>query len=311
MNDPSMPTACVPGVPRPLARVVLGTMPLTEGSRDFSFSLLDAYVALGGNAFESARHYGEAEATLGAWLRERQNRGQMVVITKGAHPHGDRARVTAADIAADLDASLEALGVESIDLYLLHRDDPAVPAGEVVEWLNEHHRAGRIHAFGGSNWPVARLQEANDYAREHGLVPFAAGSPNLSLATMHDPPWTGCISATPEDRAWYAAHQLALIAWSSQAQGFFTDRYGPDLRENANMVRCWYSDENFARRARAQELGAKLGVPATAIAVAYVLAQRFPTFPVIGPRSVEELHESMTALRVQLTPEQVAWLEAG
>jgi aryl-alcohol dehydrogenase-like predicted oxidoreductase len=126
---------------------------------------------------------------------------------------------------------------------------------------------------------------------------------------MHEPPWAGCVSATPEDRAWYAAHDFPLIAWSSQAQGFFTDRYGPDRRENADMVRCWYSVENFARRARAQELGAQLGLRATAIAVAYVLAQPFPAFPVIGPRSVEELHESMTAIQLQLTPEQVEWLE--
>jgi aryl-alcohol dehydrogenase-like predicted oxidoreductase len=312
MVEASMQFARIPGVARPLSRIVLGTLPLTEVTGSVVFDLLDTYVGLNGNAFESARHYGEAERILGAWMRERRNREQMVLITKGAHPDSSgRARVGEAAIAADLAASLEALDTESIDLYLLHRDDPDVPAGDVVEWLNEHSHAGRIDAFGGSNWPTARLEEANTYARTHGLVPFAAGSPNLSLATMLAPPWTGCISAGPEDRAWYTAHQLPLVAWSVQAQGFFTGRYGPDRKENTNMVRCWYSEENFARRARAEELGTQLDVPATAIAVAYVLAQPFPTFAVIGPRSIEELRESMTAARAQLSPEQVSWLEHG
>src|SRR5947209_8016777 len=264
--------AAISGVPRPLSRIVLGTLPLTEVSRSSAFNLLDAYAALGGNAFDTGRHYGDAEEILGAWLRERRNREAMVIIGKGAHPDsGGRSRLSAVEIGRDLESSRELLGVESIDLYLLHRDDPSVPAGKIVECLNEHHRLGRIHAFGGSNWSTARLAEANSYAAGHGLEPFVAGSPNFSLAVMLQPPWTGCISATPEDRAWYGVQRLPLVAWSAQAQGFFTDRYGPHRRENANMVRCWYSEANFARRARAKVLGEQLGVSATAIALAYVL----------------------------------------
>ncbi|MEZ4634705.1 MAG: aldo/keto reductase [Caldilineaceae bacterium] len=77
----------------------------------------------------------------------------------------------------DLHDSLARLQVDFVDLYLLHRDNPAVPVGPIVEVLNEHHKAGKIGAFGGSNWSPARIAEANAYAAANGLKPFVASSP--------------------------------------------------------------------------------------------------------------------------------------
>src|SRR5438874_4289950 len=108
----------------------------------------------------------------------------------------------------------------------MHRDDPEIPVGAFVECLNEHLRAGRIRAFGGSNWSPERLQQANDYAREHGLAGFAASSPNLCLAVWNEPQWEGCVSASDKaSRAWYAQSQMPLFSWSSQARGFVTGRF--------------------------------------------------------------------------------------
>jgi len=74
-------------------------------------------------------------------------------------------------------------------------------------------------------------------------------------------------------------------------------------------VRCYYGDDNFERLRRAEQLGAEHGVQATAIALAYVLAQPFPTFPLFGPRTITEVRSSMRGLSIELTPEQVAWLD--
>jgi aryl-alcohol dehydrogenase-like predicted oxidoreductase len=82
-----------------------------------------------------------------------------------------------------------------------------------------------------------------------------------------------------------------------------------DDRTDAELVRCYYSDANFERKRRAEHLGAELGVPATAIALAFVLAQPFPTFPLFGPRTIAESRSSMAGLSVQLEPTQVAWLD--
>jgi aryl-alcohol dehydrogenase-like predicted oxidoreductase len=103
---------------------------------------------------------------------------------------------------------------------------------------------------------------------------------------------------------------MPLLPWSSQARGFFAGRADPDDRSDGELVRCYYSDTNFARLARAKELAATLGVPTTAVALAYVLHQPFPTFPLIGPRTLAETHGSLRALEVTLTAAQVNWLEA-
>src|SRR5690606_6316038 len=116
-------------------------------------------------------------------------RDKVVIVGKGAHLNRDRRRVTPWDITSDLYDSLARFQTDCIDLYLLHRDDPDFPVGPIVEVLNEHLRAGRIGAFGASNWTVERIQAANAYAAEHGLEPFVASSPNLSLADQIKEPW--------------------------------------------------------------------------------------------------------------------------
>ena len=118
-------------------------------------------------------------------------------------------------------------------------------------------------------------------------------------------------AATPEWTAWLKARQIPNFSWSSQSRGFFTDRAGRDKRDNDEMVRTWYSDANFGRRDRAIELASKLGKNPIHVALAYVLAQPFPSIPLIGPRTLNELDDSLKAFDIKLTPEQVAWLENG
>ena len=300
----------IAGVALPLSRLILGTMVCVTHDLPHVCNLLDHFVDLGGNTLDTAHIYGQgvAERAVGEWMALRGNRAALVIVGKGAHHDARGPRVSADAIAADLDESLARLRTDYIDLYLLHRDDPAVPAGDVVEWLNAQHRAGRIRAFGGSNWSTERLTAANAYAREHGLIPFAAGSPNLSLAVWNEPPWSGCIAASTTEKDWYIRQQFPLLAWSSQAQGFFTGRFAEGDRANPDMMRTWYNPANFERLRRAQTLALRYGVTANAIALAYVLCQPLPVFALIGPHIVEELDSSATALTVTLTPEELGWL---
>ena len=156
-------------VEKPVARIVQGTVMINSAEKERSFALLDEVFAEGGTTFDTAHQYGggDSERTFGRWVRERGLRDEVVVIGKGAHHSEDRKRVTPFDITADLHDSLARFGFDYIDLYLLHRDDPSVPVGPIVEVLNENLSEGRIHAFGGSNWTPQRLSEANDYAREN------------------------------------------------------------------------------------------------------------------------------------------------
>jgi len=300
----------VAGIDRPVARMVMGSMFYSLQNIDLCCSMLDDYVSLGGNCIDTAAIYygGESEKAVGEWMRQREVRDQIILIAKGAHHDAHGPRVNPTEIERDLTHSLERLQTDYADVYILHRDDPGYPVGEIVECLNEHLRAGRIRAFGGSNWTVERLQAANDYAREHRLVGFAASSPNFSLAIPNVPRWPGCVSVSSSDRDWYTREQFPLFAWSSQASGFFSGKFREDAPDNPEMTRVWYSKDNFDRLRRANELAVKRGVTAIEVAFAYVLCQPFPTFALVGPHSIEETHSTASGLELDLAPQEVAWL---
>jgi aryl-alcohol dehydrogenase-like predicted oxidoreductase len=267
-------------------------------------AVLDEWVRLGGNAIDTARVYGDgaAERDLGAWLATRPAR-DLILISKGAHPDGDRRRVTPSDIAADLDASLAALG-RPIDVYMLHRDDPHLPVGPIMDALNEHVRAGRVRALGASNWTCARIDEANAYAADHGLSGFCCSSPHLSLAVQNEEHWDDTRSARePEIFAWHERTGLPLFAWSAQARGFFAGH------DSESVARVYDNADNRERRARASELAGRLGCTANQVALAWVLAQTFPVYAVVGARTIAQLREAFGALEIELTEDDLRWLD--
>jgi aryl-alcohol dehydrogenase-like predicted oxidoreductase len=283
---------------RRVSRLVLGTMEVAD-------DVLDEWVRLGGNILDSARVYGDgaSEEAVGAWFADRPAvRDELVVLTKGAHPEGDVRRVTPAAIAADLDASIAALG-RPVDVYLLHRDDPALPVGPLIECLNEHRAAGRLRAFGTSNWTCARIDEANAFAAALGLEGFTCNSPQLSLARQNEVHWPGTMAATDDVRAWHERTQMPLFAWSAQARGFFAGHH------SESAVRVYDNPDNRERRRRASEIAERVGCTANQVALAWVLAQPYPVYAVIGPRTVEQLHEAVGALDVSLTGDEVRWLD--
>ena len=300
----------VPGIDKPVSRLVLGCD--NQSTYAHAAAIFDGFFEQGGNCFDTAWIYNEGlqERLLGQWLKNRPGmREQIVILAKGAHPP----RCTPDAIAEQLAESLDRLGTGHVDLYVMHRDNRAVPVGEFVEALNDLRHAGRMRAFGGSNWTLERLQAANTYAVEHGLQPFTVLSDNLSLARMVDPVWNGCVSVSdPGSRAWLTRNQTALFAWSSQARGFFLDApltpgsmNGPN---DAEVIRCWHSTDNFERRERAATLARQKGVGTLNIALAYVLNQPFPTFALIGPRTLEEIRTSLPGVDLPLTPGEIAWL---
>ncbi|MBA3414772.1 MAG: aldo/keto reductase [Chloroflexia bacterium] len=310
----------VAGVEKPISRLVQGTIMIDEGDLPGSFALLDAVFAQGCTAFDTARHYGRGnEATVGRWVRERGLGDRVVVIGKGAHygPEGDR--VTPAAIAADLDESLTQIGLDAIDLYLLHRDDPAVEVGPIVEALHGHLRAGKLRAYGGSNWTVERIAAANAYARANGLTPFVASSPQFSLAEQVEAPWPGCVSiggpVGAASRNWYRRERMPVFAWSSLAGGFLTGRYD---RESLEVLadpaaertrRAYGTDANFERLDRAGTLAAERGLTVSQIALAYVLAQPLDLFALVGSESGEEFAANAAAVEVRLTQDELDWLD--
>ena len=312
----------IAGVNKPASRLVLGTMIISIQERERSFGLLDAALELGCTTLDTAHVYagGNSERGIGQWMQERGNREQVVIISKGCHHNADRRRVTPFDLTADLHDSLARLQTDYIDAYLLHRDDPTLPVGPIVEAFNEHLAAGRIRAFGGSNWTHKRIAEANEYAIEHGLVPFTASQPNYGLAEQVQDPWgPGCVTlsgpANREARAWYEATQLPVFAYSSLGRGFFSGRITranfaetKALLDKACLT-AYCHEVNMQRLDRAGELAQEKGVTVPQLALAYVLTSPMNVYPLVGAANREELAENVAALDIVLTPQERAWLD--
>ena len=311
----------VPGVDKPVSRLVQGGVMLKTSDYARCAALLDAAFELGCTAFDTAHGYGggESERTLGRWIAERDIRDKVVIVDKGAHPAGGRNRVTPLDITQDLIESLDRLGTNYIDLYLLHRDDPSMPVGPIVDVLNEHRGAGRIGAFGGSNWTHQRIAEANAYAAGKGLTPFAASSPNFSLAVQRKAPWADCISIAGPDgeaaRTWYAEQKLAVFSWSSLGGGFFSGRFTRDNLDTFTeglpklCVDCYCTEENFCRLDRVRELADEKGLTIPQVALAWVMHQPLNIFALVGCATGEEFKVNVAALDVELTDGECAWLD--
>ncbi|HEX2948017.1 MAG TPA: aldo/keto reductase, partial [Armatimonadota bacterium] len=198
-QDAPMIYGHIDGIDKPMSRLVMGVD--NQQFMPHAAVMFDDFFEQGGTCFDTAHLYGggELERVLGQWMNSRGVRDRVVVLGKGAHTPF----CTPEFVTSHINESLERLHSDYIDIFMMHRDNLDVPVGEFIDVLNEHLHAGRIRAFGGSNWSIERVQAANEYARAHGRVGFAAVSDNFSLAQMLDPVWPGCIAVSDaKSRAW-------------------------------------------------------------------------------------------------------------
>ncbi len=310
----------IPYVNRPVSRILFGAAGPSFLRGEENNALLDAALAAGITTFDTARNYALSEQTIGIWLRERGCRDRVVILSKCAHPDdGGRKRVSEAAIRADFARSAELLGTDYIDIYLLHRDDPEVDVAVPIETLNALHAEGRIGAFGGSNWTVSRIRQANEYALRRGLIPFSVSSPHFSLARQQQDPWGGgCVSITgaenEADRAWYRETQMPVVAYSSLGRGLFSGRFRSAERAHAERfldavaMRGYGCTDNYERVARCEELANKKGCKVSQIAMAWLLCQGLNVLPVCAMSSPARIAENVAGLSVTLTPEESRYL---
>lgn len=322
----------LPPLSHRVCRLVLGTSLWNQLSGAETQALFDAYTALGGNCLDTALVYYAVESEIGSWMASRRNRASVLIHAKGAHHETikppaapwefHRSRLNPREIRADIEESLRRLQTDYLDIFTLHRDDPDRPIGEILDCLAEEKRQGRIRAYGASNWSIDRLAQAQSYAVGQRIDPFLCNSPNLALAYPNEPSWPNCVTACDlPSRDWHAREALPLLAWSPLALGFFSSSYQPwetmieadrermmAERWTADVVRVYYSERNFLRKARATELAQARGLSPTQIALAWVLHQGEHVFAVVGPRSIDQLEELFQVFDVSLTQAELRWL---
>jgi len=302
-----MKTVHIRELGRQVSCLGMGSMIFAPERKELVFELLDRFRAHGGNLIDSAEVYGggKSELAIGQYLAERNCRADWVILDKGC---ADVKLVTPENIRKAIAGNLQRLGTDYVDLWVAHRDNPAVPVGDIVETLNDERARGRIRAFGGSNWTVARIREANEYAAKKGLMGMAVSSPHVCLATAAEPFWADCTQASEADIAWHAQSGIPLVAWSSQARGFFLDSSGPN-DPNPDLRRVYHPiKENFEKLARARRLAKAKGVTAIQIALAYVLNLPAPMIALVGPATTAEVDSCVAAARLALTEAEMQWL---
>lgn len=311
----------IPYVDKKVSRIFFGTagQPFMMGGD--GNELLDAIFSTGVNAFDTARGYMLSEKSLGKWIAARGNRDDVVILSKCGHPSPfGRKRINETDIRKDFEKSSRYLQTEYIDIYLLHRDDPDVEVGIIVEILNAMHSEGKIGAFGGSNWTHQRIAEANEYAYKHNLIPFSVSSPNFGLADQIQDPWGGgCItisgSAGEEARAWYSKINMPVIAYSSLGRGLFSGRVKGNEPEKAAQVmdavamKGYGYPENFERLRRCEKLAAEKNCTVPQIAMAWIYSQNLNTFAVVSTTKASRMQENIDALHIALSEDEVNYLD--
>ena len=286
--------------------------------------MLDAYQELGGNFLDTAKIYADwlpgersiSEKTIGAWMKQRRSRSQMIVATKGAHPDLSAMhipRLSPQEIAADLHASLQHLQTDVIDLYWLHRDDPARPVDEIVETLHDQVLAGKIRYFGCSNWQTTRIQAANAYAARQGWPGFVASQVLWNLARV-DPQKMFDPTIVVMDGAMRAYHQssgLAAVPFSATANGLFNKlaKVAGDLSRAESLPGLYDLAASLRRYQRIEQMQCWSSLTVTQLVLGYLLSQPFVTLPIVGPRNLDQLLDCLSAASVRLSAYQVQYLE--
>ena len=310
----------IPSVSQPVSRIVLGGSSQRFFAGGDVSDLMEAALSSGINAVDTARAYGQSEQAIGRWLRADGNRERIVIISKCCHPsYGFWPRVNEKAAEEDLERSLEALQTNRIDVYLLHRDNESVPVGRIVDFLNRFHAEGKIGAFGGSNWRAERVAQANAYAADHGLKGFVVSSPHYSLGCQRHDPWgNGCRTITGSrnapQRVYYRDAQMPILAWSSLCGGLFSGKLKAEQWGQMTKRMGWRgkwaygSADNRERLARCEVLAREKGATTAQIALSWLLCGDLTVLPVIGASGPDRIAENAAAAEVELTREEVAWL---
>jgi aryl-alcohol dehydrogenase-like predicted oxidoreductase len=279
--------------------------------RDTSFTVLDAYVAAGGNFIDTSDSYmwripgnsgGESETIIGEWTAARGNRDDVVIATKvsslPARPGLSKANITAA-----VEDSLRRLQTDRIDLYYAHKDDQDVAQEETLDAFDGLVRAGKVRALGASNFTAERLRSALEISARDGLAAYVALQPHYNLLERAE--------FETELAPLLASEGLATLPYYGLAKGFLTGKYRPGTEVDsvrAEGARAYLDDRGVRTLAVLDEIAAGHRVPVAAVALAWLAAQPTVAAPIASARTPEQLADLLPVLDLQLTEDEVRLL---
>jgi aryl-alcohol dehydrogenase (NADP+) len=263
-------------------------------SAEESFAVLDRFVEAGGNIVDTADVYsrwkpgnvgGESETILGAWMKKRGNRSRIMIATKvGFSPA--RPGLSAANIKAAMEESLQRLQSDYIDLYYAHTDDPNTPLEETLETFNELVLAGKVRYIGASNYNQDRLAEALRISKALGWASYVAFQPHFNLLEQGN---------FPEGyRAFCVREEVGVLPYYGLASGFLTGKYRPGAQvasARSAGVQKYANDRGWATLTKLEEIAAGHKTTMAAVALAWLRQQESIVAPIASARVVNQLED--------------------
>lgn len=311
--------------PRPLGRSGLSIPPLAFGGNVFGWSadeatshaLLDECVALGISLIDTADVYsawapgnrgGESETLIGRWLKSGGQRERVVIATKVAK-WPERKGLAPDNIQAACEDSLRRLQTDVIDLYQAHEDDPSVPLADTLGAFSRLIEQGKVRAIGASNYTAARLAEALEVSRRHGLPRFETLQPEYNLV----------------DRAGYEAqleplvreHGIGVIGYYALASGFLSGKYRSQAdaakspARGAQVVARYLDARGLRILAALDEIAGRHAASVAQVALAWLIARPGVTAPIVSATSVAQLRELAASRDLALSAADIAALDAA
>lgn len=269
-------------------------------------AVLDSYWELGGNFVDTADSYaaGRSETMIGNWMRERRNRADMVVATK-VGKSAESPGVSRRAITRSVEASLERLQVERIDLLYLHIDDDSVPFEETLLAVDSLIAAGKVRHFGASDHSANRLIEARVIAAQMGTTPIAALQNHYNL--MHREEWEGALAGVA------AQQQLGFMPRFALASGFLTGKYRSkaDLRagRRGGESAAYFTKRGLKVLSALEQVAGEQQVSPATVALGWLLAKRHVVAPVVSASAPEQVLDLIASASLQLTRHQIALLD--
>ncbi|HET9183359.1 MAG TPA: aldo/keto reductase [Candidatus Angelobacter sp.] len=278
-----------------------------------SFKLLDGFIAAGLNFIDTADSYstwvpghkgGESEEIIGKWMKERGNRGQVLIATKVGSEVAGRKGLAKTYILSEVEESLRRLQTDYIDLYQSHRDDPGTPVEETLEAYSELLKQGKVRVIGASNFTPERLEMSLQASRKNGYPRYESLQPNYNLY----------------DRADYEVkleplcvkERLGVIPYFSLAAGFLTGKYktAADLEKSARgkFVQKYMNERGLRIVAALEHIAGELGSTSARVALAWLMARPSITAPIASATTIEQLNELVEATKLKLNGDVIELL---
>ncbi len=297
----------------------IGSAPALFGkgeSEEEAFSLLDAASGMGINFIDTADAYGggRSETAIGKWLKSRgaAARDQMLVSSKVFNPIGDGPNdrgLSRRHIRRQVEASLRRLGVDHLDMYLIHEPDRETPLPETLGTLDDLVHAGKIHYLGASNIEAWRLAKALGLAAHRGFERFEWVQPSYSLLDR---------GPEPELFPLCAEEGLGTTPYSPLAGGWLSGKYraeeiypdGSRMMLRPEPYLHLVQERTFRALEAFRKAASGRGVTMAALAIAWALSHPQVTAVIVGPRRPEQLEDARAALDIRLTREERADLAA-